>query len=335
MPHEFFIRRCLQLAEHGRGKVGNGALVGSVLVRDGTIIAEGYHAEFGKAHAERQLLEKYEQEIRSTDTLYASLEPCCHTGKTPPCTDILIKRGIKRVVFGMVDPDPRMAGKGMAVLRKAGIEVIGPVIPSECRRFNRGYVSVRTNQRPWITLKRAQTAAGEVANPDGSTLKITSPDQDRWSHQFLRAKHDAILVGIGTVLKDNPQLTIRLKNSKFQIPNSILQPWRIILDPQLRMPITAKLVSDAHANRTIIVIRPKLDKVRKSVIPLLEARGIRIIEVPDTKDGFDFPSLWKALITPTDGFHGLTSILVEGGERTWQSFKRAGVVDEEVTLVGN
>lgn len=329
MHHADFIRRCLELAERGRCYVGNGAMVGAVLVRDGKVIAEGFHAGFGKPHAERQLLEKFEQKIDSTDTLYVNLEPCVahKSKKNPPCSDIILEQGIKRVVFGMFDPDPRVSGKGIKLLRKAGVEVIGPVIPDECMRFNRGFVSVRTNGRPWLTMKAARMPDGAIAKPDGSFLKITNQVQDTWSHTFLRAKHDAILIGVGTAVADNPHLTIRHCKAGYQ-------PWRIILDSGLRMPITAHLVRDEFATRTMVITRPRLGRIPSSVIPILQARGVRVIPVKHGKDGVDFPSLWKALLTADGDFHGLTSILVEGGVKTWKTFRDAGCVDEEVILMG-
>lgn len=329
MTHEDAIRHCLQLAERGRGLVGNGAMVGAVLVRAGAIIAEGYHEAFGKPHAERHLLEKFEQKISSLDVLYVSLEPCVahRSKKNPPCSDLIIQRGVRHVVYGMADPDPRVAGKGIAALRKAGIQVLGPVLPQECERLNRGFVSLRTKGRPWITLKKAITKAGDIANPDGSFLKITTLEQDTWSHTHLRAKHDAILIGIGTALIDNPRLTIRHCAAAFQ-------PWRIVLDAGLRLPVTAKLVTDEHAGRTIVVTKNKLHKIQQSVVPLLQARGVRVLQLPHDEHGVDFAALWKALTTPEGDFHGIASILVEGGAHTWNTFTQAGVVDEEVTLVG-
>jgi diaminohydroxyphosphoribosylaminopyrimidine deaminase/5-amino-6-(5-phosphoribosylamino)uracil reductase len=324
------MRRCLELAERGRCVVGNGAMVGAVLVRSGKVIAEGFHKGFGKPHAERQLLEKFEQKIDSTDTLYVNLEPCVahKTKKNPPCSDIILEKGIKRVVYGMLDPDPRVAGKGIAQLRKAGIQVLGPVLPGECLRLNRGFVSARTKHRPWITLKRAQARDGSIANPDGSFLKITNKAQDTWSHTFLRAKHDAILIGVGTALADNPHLTIRHCQAGYQ-------PWRIILDSGLRMPMTAHLVQDTFAARTIVITRPRLGRIPSSVIPILQARGVRVLQVKHGKDGVDLPSLWNVLLTPNGDYHGLTSILVEGGVKTWATFTKAGCVDEEVTLMGD
>ncbi len=323
LMHEPFMRHCLELAERGRGNVGNGAMVGAVLVREGNILAEGFHEAFGQAHAERHLLENYADTIEPDDMLYANLEPCCHQGKTPPCTDIITERGIKTVVYGMRDPDSRVSGKGVERLREAGVTVIGPILQPLCERFNRGFVSVRTKGRPYITLKKAQTRDGRIANGDGSPLAITSDEQNRWSHTHLRAEHDAILVGIGTARNDDPHLDARLDERKRDF-----HPWRIILDARLHVPLGARVVSDEYCHRTIIVHGPG------STNDELRARGVRLFEVPIVESVFDWDRLWHVLTTPKDDYHGLGSILVEGGQKTWQLFRDAGMVDEEVTLTG-
>jgi diaminohydroxyphosphoribosylaminopyrimidine deaminase/5-amino-6-(5-phosphoribosylamino)uracil reductase len=283
------------------------------------------HREFGGEHAERALLESFEGEIRPSDILFVNLEPCCHQGKQPPCTDILLERGVRRVCIGMRDPDERVAGQGIARLRDAGVDVIGPVAQASCERLNRGFVSVRTKHRPWITLKRAQTKDGRIAHDDGSTLKITSPEQDAWSHGFLRAKHDAILVGVETIVRDDPTLDARLFGSHYQ-------PWRIVLDPHLRIPLTAKVVSDEKRTETLIVT--SLERGESGEAIELQGRGVRVFPVATGEQGFDLESLWDVLIQPAEDYYGLTSILVEGGARTWQFFRDAGVMDEEVVLMG-
>ncbi|MSR67768.1 bifunctional diaminohydroxyphosphoribosylaminopyrimidine deaminase/5-amino-6-(5-phosphoribosylamino)uracil reductase RibD [Candidatus Peribacteria bacterium] len=347
--HTLFMRRCLELAAKGKGKTGINPMVGAVLVRDGKMIAEGFHSEFGKSHAELNLLEKTEYNICSTDTLYVNLEPCCHMHKkTPPCTDMIIKSGIKHVVFGMRDPNPQVSGKGIAALRNAGIDVAGPVLEDECLRLNRGFVTLQKNSRPWITLKIARMVDGRIANPDGSMMKITRDDQNAWSHRCLRARHDGILVGVGTILTDDSRLTVRTPT-----PNPSpegggeLQPYRIILDATLQIPLTATVVGDEFVSRTIVICAPDADRKKKREI---ESRGLLVMEVMQearlrlrATDGqasrshsecFDWSELWKALTTPKDSFYGISSILVEGGPTTWQLFQKAGMVDEEVTLVG-
>ncbi|MBI3332279.1 bifunctional diaminohydroxyphosphoribosylaminopyrimidine deaminase/5-amino-6-(5-phosphoribosylamino)uracil reductase RibD [Candidatus Peregrinibacteria bacterium] len=340
MNHYLFMRRCLELAERGRGSIGNGALVGSLLVREGKIIAEDHYSGFGNFHAERALVEKFDptpsasgglrgasQKIAQEDVLYVNLEPCCHEGKTPPCTNYLIEKGVKHVVFGMIDPDPRVSGKGIMQLREAGVEVIGPVVRAQCEWLNRGFISLRKKNRPWITLKMARTLSGEIASPDGSPKKITSKDQDVWVHERVRGESDAVLVGVGTVIADNPFLTIRNTIKKF------VRPYRIILDAQLNTPVTSHVVTDEHTSRTILVADPKNASGPKARD--LAQKGAHIFPVA-MKDGqFVWSELWKMLTEPKGDFHGIASILVEGGRRTWDIFKEAGMVDEEIILIGS
>ncbi|MFH0851613.1 MAG: dihydrofolate reductase family protein [Candidatus Peregrinibacteria bacterium] len=234
----------------------------------------------------------------------------------------------------MVDPDTNDSGKGIACLRAAGIEVSGPVERARCEWINRGFISLRTNGRPWVTLKRAQTMAGAVAQPDGSSLKITAAEQDRWAHEWLRARHDVILVGVQTIITDDPQLNTR-------IVHGLPSPLRVILDPKLRIPLTARVVKGALASGTVVVTAPGVDRAERKV---LTERGVRVVEIPLHDGHFDLPSIWKVLTRPTiqsygraapDGdFHGIVSILIEGGARTWQRFREANVIDEEVTLIG-
>jgi len=356
---ELFIHRCLTLAEQGRGAVGTNPLVGAVLVREGKIIAEAFHEGFGKAHAERRLLENFDQKISSDDVLYVNLEPCCHQGKTPACTDIIREKGIKHVVFGMVDPDSHVSGKGIACLLKAGIRVSGPVERAQCEWLNRGFVSLRTKGRPWVTIRSARTKDGAIARPDGSPLKITSEEQDRWTHTWLRGRHDAILAGVQTIIADDPLLTARLRPSlplgasdgQVRFGLELSSPLRVILDPHFRIPPASRVVNGTLSVGTMVIVGSGSDPAKLKV---LRKRGVRVEEVPLRDGHFDLPSLWKALTRPTiqsparpvagsDGFgqatssgdfHGIASILIEGGAKTWQSFREAGVIDEEVVLAG-
>ncbi len=313
MNHEPFMYQCLELAKQGRGLVGSNPLVGSVLVRDGNIIAEGYYRGIGSDHAERDMIKNCDQDIQQGDRLYVNLEPCCHHGKTPPCTDVIIESGIKHVVIGMVDPDEKVAGKGIDQLRSAGINVSGPVFRAQCERLNRGYISLRTKSRPYITLKRAQNSEGAVANPDGSKRCITSQKQNEWSHTHLRSTHDAILVGVQTVIADDPQLTIR----HTQLPAPSYQPLRIILDPDFRIPRDAKVID----HNTIIITQKESETIGEA----------KVITVPIIDNHFEWNTLWNTLATSSKP---LSTILVEGGPKTWESFKKAGIVDEEITLIG-
>lgn len=326
MGHEVFMHRCLELAEEGRGRVGNGALVGAVLVREGKILAEGFHEAFGAPHAERVLLDRHPEKIQPDDILYINLEPCCHHGKTPPCTKFLVDRGLKNVAIGMLDPDPRVSGKGIDELRSANVAVMGPILRAECECFNRGFITLRTKGRPWITLKRAQDRSGTFANRDGSPKKITSREQDDFSHGLLRATQDAIIVGVETIIRDDPQLTTRIPNKK------CIQPWRIILDPSLRIPKIARVLTDEHRTRTIIITRE--ESAPSSLASTISIHGPRVFPVSQEGSGFSWKNLWSVLTEPSNDFHGITSILVEGGTRTWDTFRTAGMVDEDVILIG-
>lgn len=322
MQHVTSIHRCLELAAQS-SYTGLNPKVGAVLVRNHHIVAEGYHHGWGMPHAEVDLLADIE--VQPEDVLYVNLEPCCHTGKTPPCTDIIIQKGIKTVVYGMQDPNPKVAGQGIARLREAGIEVIGPVLPELCTRLNRGFVSVVDKGRPYITLKSAQTREGEFANPDGSKLKITSQAQDEWSHTNLRATHDAVLVGVQTVLSDDPQLTVRHSVQK------MYSPYRIILDPDLRIALDAKVVTDEFVEKTIIVTTNS----NQEYAEVLEKRGVTFWEVPRVDGLLNLAKLWEHCLHTTEDFHGISSILVEGGPTTWAAFRVTGYRDEEVSLVGS
>jgi len=327
--------RCLQLASQGRGKVGNGALVGAVLVRNNTIISEGFHAAFGAFHAERTLLTKFSEPITSDDTLYVNFEPCCHNGKTPPCTDIILERGIRRVVYGIKDPDPRVMGKGIELLQSHGISIQTSRLMALCEYMNRGFINVRKNHRPFITLKQAHMPSGSIANADGSPLKITFSDQDDWAHTYLRERHDAILVGIKTILMDDPSLTIRYaKPTELNKNSDQYIPYRIVLDPHLKIQEHAKLVTDSFRHKTIIIYCSETADFDQHKRDRLQKNNVHVWSI-DMRDGsFDWSQLWSLLLSSNGDFHGITSVLIEGGRRTWDLFRRNGFVDEEVTLLG-
>ncbi|NLG07524.1 bifunctional diaminohydroxyphosphoribosylaminopyrimidine deaminase/5-amino-6-(5-phosphoribosylamino)uracil reductase RibD [Candidatus Peribacteria bacterium] len=327
MQHSPYMHRCLELAQRGRGSVGINPMVGAVLVRDGKIIVEAWHREFGADHAERELIKKFDQDIRPTDVLYVNMEPCCHHGKTPPCTEVILHRGIRRVVFGMVDPNPQVAGQGISVLRAAGVEVIGPVERARCEWFNRGFVSLMRRGRPWITLKRAQTLGGRIARDDGSPLKITSQTQDAWSHRWLRSQHDVLMVGVETIIRDDPLLTVRNPNTK----SDQLSPLRIVLDPKMRIQMNARILSRELAPGTVIIAGGGSLKKKEGI----RKRGARVWECPLQGGLFQWRALWKILTTPQENFHGIASILTEGGAKTWQAFQASGSVDAEIVLVGS
>ena len=207
---EYYMRRALSLALRGMGRTSPNPMVGCVLVRDGRILGEGWHRRCGEDHAEVAALKDAERrgETARGAEVYVTLEPCCHFGRTPPCAQRLVREGVSRVVAGTADPNPRVNSGGLAVLREAGVEVSAPCLEEEARRVNRGFIRVQTLGRPWVTLKAASGLDGRMALTDGDSRWITGPEARQWAHG-MRASHDAILVGVSTVLKDDPELTVR------------------------------------------------------------------------------------------------------------------------------
>lgn len=241
---EQFLRRAVRLAMNGRGGVEPNPMVGCVIVKDGRVIGEGFHARYGGSHAEPIALAACKEDPRGA-TVYVTLEPCCHLNKqTPPCAPRLIEAGIARVVMGCLDPNPDVNGKGVAMLREVGIVVDGPVLESECRQLIAPFITWTTERRPYITLKWAQTADGKIAGPGGRRMQISNEGSMEVVHR-LRSRCDAVLVGINTVLTDDPQLTARgVKN-----PRPLL---RCVLDRKLRTPLESKLVRTVREARVLI-----------------------------------------------------------------------------------
>lgn len=221
--HEQFMQRCIQLAQLGSGHVAPNPLVGAVLVHEGRIIGEGYHQKFGMAHAEVNAIEAVQDPyLLSDSTLYVNLEPCSHFGKTPPCSNLILAKKIGKVVIGMEDPNPIVNGKGISQLKSAGVDVITGVLEKECRNLNKRFISIIKNQRPYITLKWAMTADG-FAGRRGEKIQISNPFTGIIGHS-LRHQEQAIMVGAGTILSDNPQLNTRHYPGK--------DPIRIVIDPK-------------------------------------------------------------------------------------------------------
>src|SRR6516164_5470676 len=243
MSDRDWMMRALALAERGRGHVEPNPLVGAVVVRDGRLIGEGWHQRYGQAHAEVNALAAAGDAARGA-TLYVTLEPCCHFGKTPPCTDAVLRAGIRRVVAAMPDPFPAVAGKGAELLRQAGVTVEFGVGEAEARRLNAPYLKLLATGRPWVHAKWAMTLDGKIATRSGDSRWISNEASRRRVHE-LRGRMPAIIAGLGTVLADNPQLTAR--------PPGPRTPLRVILDSQGRIHDDSILVQTAHETPTIVV----------------------------------------------------------------------------------
>ena len=251
MNDEWYIRRTLRLAARAQGMTSPNPMVGAVIVKNGEILSEDYHRKPGTLHAEALAIATAGKEAKGS-TLYVNLEPCCHTEKrTPPCAKTIIHAGIKRVVIGMTDPNPKVSGKGISELKDAGIEVTSGVLENEARKLNEAYTKYITTGKPFVTLKVAMTLDGKIATPEGQSKWITG-EQARKKVHTLRSRADAIMTAIGTVKADDPQLTVRMKKGK--------NPLRIVIDPNLEIPLHAKILRTPPP--TIIVTRERRGKKR-------------------------------------------------------------------------
>ncbi len=311
----------LSLAPNGRGAVEPNPMVGAVIVRDGREIARGWHRRFGGPHAEIEALTAAREadfDVRGS-TMYVTLEPCCHFGKTPPCTDAIIGAGIGRVVVAMQDVDPRVAGKGIAQLRAAGIEVTTGVCEAQARELLAPYIKLRTTGRPWVICKWAQTADGYIALPSGDKRRWISCEESRLRVHVLRGLCDGILVGVGTVLADDPLLTNRSLRGK--------QPCRVVLDANLRTPPKSRLARTAAESPVIVVACEAAIAARPEAAESLRGAGVGLLPVDRVSAAkepmIDLPALLDEL-----GRRQWTYLLVEGGAKVLASFISAGLADE-------
>ncbi|WP_255430414.1 bifunctional diaminohydroxyphosphoribosylaminopyrimidine deaminase/5-amino-6-(5-phosphoribosylamino)uracil reductase RibD [Roseomonas sp. 18066] len=309
-----FMRAALALAARGLGNTWPNPSVGCVITRDGAVVGRGWTAPGGRPHAETEALKRAGHAARGA-TAYVTLEPCCHWGRTPPCTDALIAAGVARVVVAMRDPDPRVDGGGLEKLRAAGVSVSVGLLEAEARAINAGFVKVATRNLPLVTLKLASTLDGRIATRTGESQWITGPAARRTAHA-LRGRHDAVLVGSGTVLADDPELSCR-------IPGFARVPTvRVVADARLRMPATARMLREGEG-AVWIATRPGHPEA--ALAPLREA-GATLIEVPPDAaagQGLDAGALLRALAA-----RGLTRILAEGGAGLAAALLRdAGLVD--------
>jgi diaminohydroxyphosphoribosylaminopyrimidine deaminase/5-amino-6-(5-phosphoribosylamino)uracil reductase len=304
-----WMQRALDLAERGRGYVEPNPLVGAVVVRDGRAVGEGWHQRYGEAHAEIDALAAAGEAARGA-TLYVTLEPCCHHGKTPPCTDAVRRAGIRRVVTAMSDPFPQVAGKGTALLSAAGVEVETGLGEAEARRLNAPYLKLLATGRPYVHAKWAMTLDGKIATRTGDS-KWISNEAARQRVHALRGRMDAIVVGIGTVLADDPQLTARPPGPRTAV--------RIILDSQGRLPAGSRLAQTARQT-PVLVVTANLPWPNR--LTELEALGCEVLRLPSSGQP-DVGGLLDEL-----GQRRMTNILVEGGSEVLGSFLDVRAVDE-------
>ncbi|MBI3609927.1 MAG: bifunctional diaminohydroxyphosphoribosylaminopyrimidine deaminase/5-amino-6-(5-phosphoribosylamino)uracil reductase RibD [Nitrospirae bacterium] len=315
---ETYMRWALSLAERGAGRTSPNPMVGAVIVKAGRIVGEGYHRRAGGPHAEAVALKKAGARAKGA-TLYLNLEPCCHLDKrTPPCVPLIIRSRIKRIVIAMRDPNPKVNGKAIAILRRAGIQVTEGVLKHKALRLNEVYVKYITTGKPFVISKAAMSLDGKIAFKKGSSTWITGKKARFQAHR-LRNQADAVLVGINTVLTDDPRLTTRLSGMRSR------DAHRIVLDSTLKIPLTARLLTQTSKVKTIIATtrRAHPDKIRA-----LERAGATVCTVKDRDGQVDLSELMTEL-----GHRGIASVLIEGGGKINASAFRSGIVDKLIWLI--
>lgn len=320
-----YMSRAIELAKLGIGWTNPNPMVGAVIVKDGRIIGEGYHRRCGELHAERNAIASLTEPADGA-SIYVTLEPCCHYGRTPPCTEAILEQGITRVVIGSRDPNPKVAGRGVRILREAGIQVEEDFMREECDRLNPVFFHYITSKTPYVIMKYAMTADGKIATRTGASKWITG-EEARMEVQRLRHRCMGIMAGIGTVLADDPMLNVRIEGGK--------SPVRIICDSSLRIPLDCRICRTAKEYPTIVACAADVlrDEVRldgsdgKSAESNkrreLEALGIQVVRTSGCGGRVDLKELMEIL-----GGQGIDSILLEGGGTLNDSALRAGIVRE-------
>lgn len=307
-----YMRMAVRLAEGGGGWVNPNPLVGAVIVKDGRVIGQGFHERFGGPHAERNALANCSENPEGS-TLYVSLEPCCHHGKTPPCTDAIIASGISRVVVGMPDPNPLVSGKGLELIRSAGISVESGLLEDEIREQNRFFIKYISQKKPWTALKSAMTLDGKIASKTKDSKWISCEESREYVHG-LRSRFAAVAVGSSTAIADDPLLNCRLENG------DVHQPLRIVIDSRAKLPCASRIAQTALEFPAMVACT---DEAPSGRIKDLERTGIEVL-VCASKDGrVDLDDLLQKL-----GSKGIDSLLVEGGGNLNYSFLNQGLADE-------
>lgn len=308
------MERAIFLAEKGIGFVSPNPLVGAVIVKNNKIIGEGYHEKYGGLHAERNALANCTEDANGA-TMYVTLEPCCHYGKTPPCTDAIIESGIKKVYVSVLDPNPLVAGNGIEILQKAGIEIYVGLLKDKCLEQNEVFFNYITTKKPFVTMKYAMTLDGKIATATGKSKWISNEKSREYVHK-LRHKYSSIMVGVDTVILDNPMLNCRLENTK--------DPIRIICDTNLRTPINSNIVNTAFEIKTIIATCENNKNIQQKYID----KGIEIIVLSKKDDHVNLNELMSKL-----GEKNIDSVLIEGGANINFSALNSGIINKIYTFI--
>ena len=303
-----FMRQALKLAEKGIGHTSPNPMVGAVVVRDDIVLGRGYYSEYGGKHAETQALSEAGDGARGA-VLYVTLEPCCHQGRTPPCADAIIESGIKQVHVAMIDPDERVSGEGVKRLLASGIGVETGLLEEESRKLNTAYIHHRQTGQPYVLLKLAQTLDGRIATRNGQSQWITGLSARKRVH-LIRSRTDAVLVGVNTVLADDPRLTVRHVDGR--------QPRRIVLDSCARTPVSARILDNLSSTIICVSDKAPLDRINE-----FKRAGAEVLVLPAKAGYLSLESLKYEL-----GKLGVVTLLVEGGSRVATSFLQARAVDQ-------
>ncbi len=318
-----FMRRAIFLATLGEGFTSPNPLVGAVIARNGEMVAEGYHKKFGELHAEREAFLDLEKKGGSSAgaTMYVTLEPCCHFGSQPPCTDAIISSGVKKVFVGSRDPNPLVSGKGVSILRRNGIEVVEDFLKDECDELNHIFFHYISTGTPYVALKYAMTLDGKIATRSGKSRWITNDESRAFVHR-LRRRYSAIMCGIGTVIKDDPMLDCRIENPR--------NPLRIVCDTRLRLPLESRLVQSALNIPLLAVCVSSAEESFLERRAALEEAGVEVLALPPDSSGRPLMSaLFKNL-----GERAIDSVLVEGGAELNYSILAAGLSDRVYAFLG-
>lgn len=308
------MKRVLGLAIKGSGFVSPNPMVGAVILKNGEIISEGFHQKYADVHAEVNAIKKLKNTDLTGTTLVVNLEPCCHSGKTPPCTDLIISKKISRVVIALQDPNPLVSGKGIKKLKEAGVEVITGVLEDEAKWLNRFFIKYITSGLPYIVAKIAQSLDGKIATKNGDSKWISSEESRKIAHK-MRSEIDAVLVGKNTILIDNPELNVR------NIPGR--DPMKVVLDTNLSIALTSKILKETMRSKTIICCNERASKTRKAKNIMLA--GVNVLPIETNQN--DKIDLTKCLFALSDKFN-IASILVEGGSEILSSFANEQMIDE-------
>ena len=314
MNDQEYMRRAIELAQQGAGWTSPNPMVGAVIVKEGRVIGEGWHKKCGDLHAERNAFTALTEPAQGA-TLYVTLEPCCHHGRTPPCTEAIIENGISRVVIGSRDPNPLVSGKGAVLLREHGIIVEDDFLREECDALNPVFFHYITTGRPYVVMKYAMTLDGKIATRTGASQWITGEMARQHVHQ-LRGRYSAIMAGIGTVLADDPLLNCRIDGGH--------QPVRIIVDSHLRIPMESQLVQTAKDHRTVLVCSDTVPEKEH----VLHNFGVEVLRIPGQDGRVDLRALMEYL-----GREQIDSVLIEGGGQIHEAALRAGIVNHVCAYV--